>query len=79
MRNTELSEMLDTTPQKIADKKASTNKLTSIMARVLLSMPKSMVEPFVGDAMAEYEKVEDRNDKRRADASTRAKAIGKDK
>ena len=74
MTNKELAEMLGVKPQQIADKVRSTNKMTAIMIRMLLEMPRSMAEPFATEAKEKFALVEDEVDARREREALRAKA-----
>ena len=76
MKQTELAELLEVKPQQIADKKNSTNELTSIITRALLEMPSFMAKPYIDEAKKHYEDVREKNDIRRAKAAIRGKTIG---
>ncbi len=74
MTNIELANILEIKPQQIADKKNSTNRVTALMTRYLLSMSPNMVEQFRVDVEKEFGLVEDKlKEKKRLSAERQKK------
>ena len=75
MKVNDLAEMLETTAVKITEKSRSTNKLTMVMANLLLSMPKDMVEQFVPSALTKYAENEEKINARKKASLERLKDL----
>ena len=77
MKPKDLAELLDSKPTLVTEKIRSTNKLSSLMALVLLEMPKEVVEPFIENAVLKYKEKEETMLKRKVEAKERLDASKK--